>query len=110
MADMLRTYRRPLAEKNEAPPIVYTSTGPGSVSLLFDAEALSAAQANPRIAALDGDQLMTLAIQSAHTNWDFRSALLFIELAILKDSENWQLFHNKAHFLTEVGRANEALV
>lgn len=41
--------------------------------------------------------------------WDFKTALMLLEISIAKSPENWQAFHNKGQLLSDIGLPKESL-
>lgn len=108
--DLLNTYRRTEPSRPIEAQFVQLSKSPTDGSPLFSASDLDELLANPKVAEMSSADLVTVAILHSTEKWDYKTALMLIELAIRKDPKNWQAFHNKAQLLTDVGMEGQALL
>jgi tetratricopeptide (TPR) repeat protein len=110
LGDLLNTYRRTAPAIPLPPSFVYLSHGPSGGNPLFTPAELDALRSNPNIAALNAEQLVSIAMLQTTEKWDFRTGLMLLELAINQDPHYWQAFHNKAQLLDDIGLKRDALL
>lgn len=103
-SDLFNAYNPKLPMHSEDVPYVVTQAAyPYSLDSYYPYDTIQTTAGSENIKSLSTDQLIQFSLILADDSGDLRGALLLLEVAILKDPDNWMLHNNRGQLLNKMG-------
>jgi tetratricopeptide (TPR) repeat protein len=111
-SDLTRSYFNKLDDsvnEEKVEYVKYRASTADSIYRYFPLEELIKISKQEKILNLTVDQLIALSYSSLKDSGNYKLAILFLEVGLLKNPENWILYNNRGQILDEIGLSNNAI-
>ena len=111
MDDIIKSYSNIKSEAlgNNESNITRITTSPTSEYRFFPVDYLIVVSKKEEIATLDKNQLISLAISMEEQYGDYRTALMLLEIGLLREPNDWMLHNNRGVILDKMGLLEPSL-
>lgn len=111
MDDIIKSYANIKSEAlgNNESNITRITTSPTSEYRFFPVDYLIEVSKKEELATLDKNQLISLAVSMEEQYGDYRTALMLLEIGLLKEPNDWMLHNNRGVILDKMGLLEPSL-